>query len=196
MSIDRRLRRDLERDAGRIEVDVDRNLGAVEARARHRGPFSLVPVLAAAALIVVAFTLRLAPAPNSGTPTPAPTSSGTTAPTSPDYAAIAGTYRVSLEAGLEVDDVTGTWTMQLSEDGEVLLTPPASFAGPSLTPTGIGFALDGDRFRTDLFYNDYCRSVGAYSWTRGAGHLTLAPVDEDCPIRRALLSTTPWTELP
>jgi hypothetical protein len=197
VSIDRRLREDLERDAARVSVDVERNLGAVEGRARHRPASNLLPALAAAAIIAVAIAVRLPSAPSTGSPTAAPSIHPTAlATTDPGYAAIAGTYRVALDAVVDGADVRGTWTMELVQDGELVVSPPPTFAGPSQVPTGVSFSLAGDRFRTDLFYNDYCRSVGTYTWSGGDGALQLVPVQDDCAIRRAVLGTTAWTELP
>jgi hypothetical protein len=195
VSIDRRLRRDLERDAERIHIDVERNLGAVQARARPRGVSTWLPAVGAA-VVLVAIAVRFGtPAPVAG-PSVEPSPSGGIASRDAGFAAIAGTYRVSLETGAETPSVSGTWSMRLVDDGEVALTPPATFAGASLAPTGVSFSVSGDRLRTDLFYNDYCRSIGTYTWALASDRLTLVPVDDECAIRRALLGTLPWTRLP
>ena len=86
--------------------------------------------------------------------------------------------------------------MRLQPDGLVLMSPPATFAPGSAGLTGIAFSLTGDRFRVNLFYNDYCNSVGTYTWALQAGRLSLTPVDDTCSIRRTLLATTPWPTSP
>ena len=53
MSFDRRIRDELRRAADAIEPDVDRNLGAVEARARRRDSVSPGLLLGAAVVLVV-----------------------------------------------------------------------------------------------------------------------------------------------
>jgi hypothetical protein len=55
----------------------------------------------------------------------------------------------------------------------------------------VAFSLTGDRFRTNLFYNDYCDSIGSYVWNRAAS-LSFTSVDDSCSIRKTLLATTPW----
>ncbi|MDQ6795278.1 MAG: hypothetical protein M3067_10770 [Chloroflexota bacterium] len=204
MSFDRRLREELRRDAARIEAEVERNLGAVEARARRRGDIPSIGLLAAAAVIALAILLRVGePRPDSGSgaATPAaPSHSTVPSPSGPaNYPQIAGTYTVTLDPtdpAVEHDGLGGLWTMRLQPDGLVLLSPPSTFAPGPGGLTGIAFSLDGDRFRTNLFYNDHCGSAGTYTWSRGAGRLSLTPVGDTCSIRRTLLSTSSWATSP
>jgi hypothetical protein len=201
VSLDRRLRSELERDADRIVPDVERNLGAVEARARGRSSVGTPAIVFAAVVVAVAILLRLgASLPPSGGPSPAPsgpTTSGSAPETSPvpSYAAIAGTYVVTLDpavAAIARDHLGGTWTMRLAADGEIFLSPPATFGSGTNSLSGLAFTLAGDRFRSNIFYNDFCNSIGTYTWALEAGRLSLAPVDETCSIRQELLATLPW----
>jgi hypothetical protein len=201
VSFDRRIRSELERDAHRIVPDVERNLGAVEARARGRSTVGTPALVFAAAVIAVAIVLRLGVSlPPSGGPGPAPsgpTASGSTPSTSPtpSYGAIAGTYVVTLDptvAAIARDHLGGAWTMRLLADGEIFLSPPATFGSGTSSLSGLAFTLAGDRFRSNIFYNDFCNSIGTYTWSLQGGRLSFAPVDETCAIRQELLSTSQW----
>lgn len=202
MSLDRRLRDELRRDADRITTDVDRHLGAVEARSRRRTPVGGLSLVVATAVIALAVGIRLGtfPAQEAGA-TPAP---GTAQPSpsvleaSPQasFDAIAGTYLVTLDSGVPAvasTGIEGTWTMRLVADGEIFLSPPTTFGSGTSSLSGLAFTLAADRFRSNIFYNDFCNSIGTYTWALAGGRLSFAPVDDTCPIRRALLSTTPWT---
>jgi hypothetical protein len=202
MSLDRRLRDELRREAAAIEPDVERHLGAVEARARRRGGIGASTVLLAAAIVVAAIILRV-PDPrlgdgagSSGSPSPvasSPPSPSLSAPVT--YPQIAGTYVAILDgadAAVKRDALGGEWTMRLQPEGVVFLSPPASFVPGASGLSGIAFSLVGDHFRTNLFYNDYCNSIGTYAWSRAVNTLTFTQVDDTCSIRRTLLATTPW----
>ena len=204
MAFDRRLREELRRDAARIDADVERNLGAVEARSRRRNDLPTTGLLAAAAIVVLAVLFRVGE-PRSDTaagPGSSPTAPSSAAPSpsgAATYPQIAGTYTVSLDPtdpAVVREGVGGSWTMRLQPDGLVLMSPPATFAPGNAGLTGIAFSLTGDRFRINLFYNDHCNSVGTYTWALQAGRLSLTPVDDTCSIRRTLLATTPWHTSP
>ena len=216
MSFDDRIRNELEREAARVEPDIERQLGAVEARAaRHRSVGGPTIVLAAA-VVVAALILRTGTGPTqigpgtdrspgpgaSGGPiasaSPASAAPSQLAASAATYPEIAGTYDVVLDpadAAVARDTLGGTWTMRLEADGAVVLTAPSTFtAGAGLT--GIAFSLQADRFRTNLFINDVCGTVGTYTWARSAGSLVLTALSDDCAIRRTLLATKPWTTRP
>jgi hypothetical protein len=205
MSFDRRLRDDLRRDAEHIEANVERSLGAVEARSRRRGNVPGAGLLVAAVIVAVVLLVRVggprsdsypgaASSPTLPEPSAAPSPLGIAT-----YPQIAGTYSASLDPGdpgVARDGLSGRWTMTLKTDGLVVLSPPSTFAPGAGGLTGIAFSLDGDRLRTNLFYNDYCSSVGTYTWALQPGRLLLTPVDDGCSIRRTLLATTPWLTSP
>jgi hypothetical protein len=202
MSLDRRLRDELRQEADAIEPDVERHLGAVEAGARRRSGLGASTLLVAAAIVVAAIILRFPGGFGSG-PAGLPSSSvapsigvSAASPSTPaSYPQIAGTYTATLDPSdvtVKKDGVGGTWTMRLEPTGAVLLSPPASFAPGANGLSGVAFSLDADRFRTSLFYNDYCSSVGNYVWNLAAGALTFTSVDDTCSIRKTLMTTTPW----
>jgi hypothetical protein len=204
--LDRRIRDELQRAAETIHPDVERNLGAVEARVRRGRGVSKSILLVAAVVVLIIVSTRMGgrPSESAGPGASSAPSSTPAASTSPSslpvsYPQIAGTYVVALDpsdAAVKRDGVAGQWTLRLQPDGVALLSAPATFQPGSSGLSGITFALAGDRFRTDLFYNDYCTSIGTYAWSLAQGSLRLTPVDETCPIRRALLSTASWDVAP
>jgi hypothetical protein len=198
VSLDRRLREELSRDAESIVTDVERSLDTVEAGARRRPSVGSPALLAVAVVVAVALAVRLGAsspsAPGGPGASPANAASAT-----PAYDDIAGTYAVTLDpadATVARDGVGGTWTMRLLDDGEVFLSPPATFGEGSSPLSGVAFSLVADRFRTNLFYNTFCSSIGTYTWVLQGGRLSFTPVDETCSVRRTLLSTAPWQASP
>lgn len=155
-------------------------------------------LIVATTVIALALGLRLGAthAPGaSGAPTPTIGPSGGIASPLASYDAIAGTYVLTLDPADPVvanNGIGGTWTMRLAGDGEIFLSPPASFGSGTSSLSGLAFTLAADRFRSNIFYNDFCNSIGTYTWSLIGGNLSFAPVDDTCAIRRALLSTTPW----
>lgn len=202
MSLDRRLRDELRREADRIAPDVERNLGAVESSARRRSPIGAATLLVATAVIALAVGVRLGtvPVPQVGATQTAPASAGpaaTATPAAPNasFGAIAGTYVVTLPSTDPVvaqNHLAGAWTMRLLADGEVFLSPPADFGSGTSSLSGLAFTLAADQFRSNIFYNDFCNSIGTYTWALSGAQLSFAPLDDTCAVRRALLSTAPW----
>lgn len=204
MPLEGRIREELRRAAEAIEPSVERNLGAVEARARRRDAFSAPLLLVAAVVVVLVVAIRLDGGSNQGIggpvgPSPTPPASATPSPTPASYPQIAGTYILKLDASNAAvgrDGLAGQWTLRLQPDGVALLSAPQAFQPGASSLSGITYALAGDRFRTDLFYNDFCSSIGTYTWALGNDRLTFSPVDETCSVRRTLLSTLPWEIAP
>lgn len=204
--LDRRIRDELQRAAETIHPDVERNLGAVEARVRRGGGVSISLLLVAAVVVLIVVSTRLGGGPSdsagpgaSPAPSSTPASSTSSSPLAVSYLQIAGTYVVTLDpsdAAVARDGVAGLWTLRLQPDGVALLSAPQTFQPGASSLSGITYALAGDRFRTDLFYNDFCSSIGTYAWSLAQGSLRLTPVDETCPIRRTLLSTASWDVAP
>jgi hypothetical protein len=196
--IDRRLRNELQRDAERIDPEVERNLGAVEARGRRSSNLGAPMLLAATVVIALVVGLRLVQpeAPSVGaSPTPGPAASGPSASAAASFDAIAGTYLVTLDGTdpvVAANKLAGTWTMRLAADGEIFLSSPETFGSGTGNLSGLAFSLQGDRFRSNIFYNDFCGSIGTYTWARSGGKLSFAPVDDTCQARRTLLATAPW----
>jgi hypothetical protein len=101
VSIDRRLRDELQHDARRVVIDVERNLEEVEARAgRRRGIGTLAPI-AAIALVVFAGAVRFGIGlPGTGGPGPGPSPTSPIPSPTPYFCPTAqGACLGSLEAG-------------------------------------------------------------------------------------------------
>jgi hypothetical protein len=161
-------------------------------------------LLVAAAVIAAAIIVRFGVAPPgvggpspSIAPSPAAFSPVPSAPAS--YTAIAGTYTITLDpsnTAVAKDKLGGTWTIRLAATGEIFLSPPETFGSGTSSLSGLAFTLAGDRFRSNIFYNDHCSAVGTYSWSRAGGELRFSSVGDTCAIRQTLLSTSAWHEAP
>jgi hypothetical protein len=195
MSIDSRLRQGLERSASGATTDLVDDLPDALARGRRRRRV-LVAVRATTVAAVLAIVAVVGPRlvssirneqPAAPTPTP---SLGAT-----DFSAIAGTYTVELsntDATVAANHMAGTWTIQLGRDGAMQLSIPAGFTREGQTPAGNAFTLAASQFRTNLFYNDFCHSIGVYRWQLRGTRLTFTPLSEDCTVRRAIFASQPW----
>jgi hypothetical protein len=221
MAFDRRIREELRAEVQRTRPDLDRQLAIVQARSRGVGSrvgpirraasamaatLQLLTVATIAAVIALVIVLRvLGPLPSGGgvgepSPSlPSAPSSASTPPSPPDFPAIAGTYSATLpstDPAVARDHLAGVWTLTLDRDGTMTLVAPQAFPDSVNGISGVSFSLDGDRFRTDLFFSDYCQSVGAYRWVRAGTRLTLTPDGDTCAIRAQLLTTQPWDAIP
>ncbi|OGO53553.1 MAG: hypothetical protein A2V84_01185 [Chloroflexi bacterium RBG_16_70_13] len=186
MSLDRRLRGALGRAAQTVEPDTDERLRIVldRGRARREQPLGLA-LIGAATIVVLLIGTRYLP----GIQGP-----GVVPAASPDpRAAVAGTYAVTLQPsdpGVTGLGLAGIWSITLQPSGAIDLEPPATFEGSAAT--GHTFAIEGDSFRTDLYYNDYCDSVATYGFVSTSSSLTFTARGDTCEIRLALLATRPW----
>jgi hypothetical protein len=196
------MRGSLRRVADDVVPDVERRLSSTLDRAERRRERMPVALIATATLVLVILVAmpQLSGRPGEVAPSVGDTGvhPGTTAPAvSPDtsrFDAVAGTWRVDLDAGdpgVTELGLAGTWVMTLRGTGAVDLLAPATFAGSRAS--GHAFSLDGSTFRTDLYYNDYCDTVGSYSWRRSEAGLVFEPVADACAIRIALLGARPWS---
>jgi hypothetical protein len=194
MSLDQRLKGALERAADEIDPAVETQLAATIRRANTRRQSPLGLALVAAGVIVLALVgLRVFSVNNNGpaaatqSPSPSPTSII-------DPSLISGSYAVTLDPadpGVTELGMAGRWAISLAESGALDVVPPEAFTGSRAE--GHTFDLSSTEFRTDLYFNDYCDSVGTYEWALSDGQLTLTDTGDDCQIRRVLLSTRPLT---
>jgi len=195
MSIDNRLRQGFERSASSATADLVDDLPNALARGRRRKRV-LVALRATVVLTVVAIVVVAGPrlvsslrTEQPGVPNPTP-SIGTS-----DFSAIAGTYAVELtnaDATVAANRMAGVWTIQLGPDGAMQLSIPGGFSREGQTPAGNAFTLAASQLRTNLFYNDFCHSIGVYRWQLRGTRLTLTPLSEDCAVRQAVLASKPW----
>jgi hypothetical protein len=188
MSLNDRLREGLDRASAAADPDVERSLNTVLARRRRRvrtRRLGLVVAIAGLAALVIAF----------GIPISAGLRSEDRAPTVGVAQQLAADYEVTLsesESASVQPSLAGQWRMRLQTDGQVALTAPDTFAAER-NPLGVSFTADDLTFRTNIFYNDFCTSIGTYSWQLLGQELTFSAVSDSCEIRRVLLTTNPWT---
>jgi hypothetical protein len=148
VSLDRRLRDELQHDARRVEVDVERNLDAVEARARRRNGVGALAPLAAIALVVLVVAVRSGlglpgvggpgSSPNQGSP--APSSTPFSCPTASGAclgSLVPGTYTTSRFAPRIRYTVPAGWVNTQDTRGQVDLSYTAG--GEYTYPDGIKF---------------------------------------------------------
>jgi hypothetical protein len=194
MSIDSRLRRGLERSANGATDDLVDNLpdALVRGRRRRRVIVAAKTTAIVAGLAIVAMEgPRLVGAIRTDQPAATPSPSVTAT----DFSAIAGTYTFELSdaaATVAANHMAGTWTIQLKPDGAIELSVPAGFTREGQAPAGNAFTLAASQLRTNLFFSDFCHSVGVYRWSLRGTRLTFTPLSEDCPVRQAIFASQPW----
>jgi RNA polymerase sigma factor (sigma-70 family) len=177
----------LERESERVALPTDtadRVLERGRRKARNRRAAAL-GVGALLFLVVISIIRAAVPdrEPQPAIPTPTPTTPGS----------VAGSYSVRLTGANDVVrrfGVGGNYTMRLDANGDLELSGPKGFDLPG---DPITFDVSRGRLTTDAFVGRVCDAPGTYQVRLDAGILMLAPVDEDCELRRVLLSTAPWT---
>ena len=193
---DRRLRVAFDRAASTVDPDVELHLDQTLHRASRPTPASVMGTVLAASAATVAFIvfIRLLGVPTGGVGGPSTSPQPTPACSGPN-GVVVGTYSVTLrdsDAGVVTSDLTlaGTWSMTLQPSGAMELVPPATFEGSRAS--GHTYTLDGSTLRTDLYYNDYCSSIGTYAWEASADGLVLMVADDECVLRQTILATRAW----
>ena len=191
MSLDRRLRDDLDRLAARVQPDVEARLLASvhEARQRTRRRGAAV-VLASAAVILGAAIVGPAIWEAVLDPRQGVGSDGSPAPEE----GLSGRYSTLIasdDAEMLENQMNGAWTIEFEDDGILGVEAPSEFAG---TRTGYSFELSADQFRTDLFSADVCSGLvpGTYRWELVGDVVTFTIVEDACTGRAALLTTEAW----
>jgi hypothetical protein len=191
MSLDDRVRTAFDRAASAVEPATEVRLErTLRQRTRGRQESGLANLLAATAVVVaIVVGVRLLGIESTGPGGRTSTSS----PGGPE--AIAGSYQVTLPAtdpAVVVDGLSfaGRWTLVMRDSGVLELEAPPAFEGSRAQ--GHTFSLDATMLRTDLYFNDYCSSLGTYRWILSGGNLRLDVVADDCAVRRTLLATRPW----
>ncbi len=145
---------------------------------RRSGPLVIAAAAAAIAAVVVV------PVVVQDDPRPPPS----VQPTDPARPALVGAWRRTVGPG---EEVSGSWRMELREDGVMVLAAPAS---SSVQTDGISYEATAGDVRFDAFVNDLCAELpaGAYRWSVSEAGLRLTVVDETCAARALVFEGT-WT---
>jgi hypothetical protein len=178
MSLDSRLRADLQEIAETIEPSTEVALRSVLRRRDRRAHVrTLAPrlIAAAAAVLVVAgfVTWRLSGSGEDQTPV-------VKEPRPP-----AGTYGAVLTG-----DLAGDWRLRFGQDTISLLAPDMRVLGTRLARGT--YVIRHGAITTDLLAGPCSGSSGSYAWKKAGEGLAFTVVDDDCDVRVRLLTTSPW----
>ena len=188
MSVDRRLRQALDRSFPNPTPDVDAGLNLVERKARRAKIRDRVVGTAVVVVIAAALT-SMWPLISSFERKPSPGDGG--------RQSLLDSFAVDLSGrggALQAAGLDGPWTIAFNGDGTIRWSPPPG--------SGINDALPRDTFQstdgtlvTSLFQKSLCRGqgVGTYAWSRSGDRLVLRTVDDECALRRVILSAEAWT---
>ncbi len=192
MSLDKRVKDALERSSLIVDPDVRRDLSTVRQRTRRaviRQRITVTLVAAALAALALFFGPRVLDVIRSQRHVPANPPSVSTGP-------LPGSYRADLTgAGGSVasSNVDGVWSMTFNGDGSIVWNPPPGSDLIESLPRDT-YQVSETTFSTNLFARNLCQGsgVGTYGWVRSGGTLTLDATSDDCAVRRAILTSTPW----
>ena len=192
MPLEGRIREEMRRMAADLEPDIEERLAATLRGARRADTRrQLRDALASATVILVVLVVGV---PFIGALRDRSLGVGATpSPTVPVQ--LAGTYAttlVSTDVAVISNRMAGAWTIGFGSNGILAVAPPPGFTG---TSSGYSFNVAGSQFRTVLFGEDVCstRLPGTYRWSISGDRLTFVVVDDSCPGRVALLTSTAWT---
>jgi hypothetical protein len=186
MSFDRRLRDGLDRAASPFDPDVEGSLRSVLVRRRRRVRVRQAAFALATAAVVMASVIGMRIGLGERSADEASSAEGAQQ--------IVGRYEVALSADDSAGvspSLAGRWRIQLNADGTVELAAPDTFRAEQ-NPLGISYAATESAFRTNIFYDNFCLSVGSYTWHRTGSELVFEVLDDACEIRRVLLTSQPW----
>ena len=186
MSFDGRLREGLDRAASPFDPDIEGALQSVLARRRRRVRVRQAALVLATAVAVAALVLGVRIGPGARLADEASSADG--------IEQIFGRYEVALTADDNAGvspSLAGRWEMQLNANGTVDLAAPDTFRAEQ-NPLGISYTATESAFRTNIFYDNFCLSVGSYTWRRSIDGLVFEVMVDACEIRRVLLTSRPW----
>jgi hypothetical protein len=188
MSVDRRLRNELNRDASKIDFDIERSLGTVVVGGRRKIWMRRAGriVVVAAVVAIVAFAgpaamdvIRHQHERPAG-PRPAPVD-------------IVGTYATTLQPtdvrGTAALRLQGLWQITVRGDGLITVVPPP---GARVSTLRSQYQVEDDRILTTAFANNTCSGVGVYRWSRAGSTLRFTLVSDACKLRVMVFTAHPW----
>ena len=181
MTSERRLRWRLRRLAADVDPDVEermqRSVAAAGLGRRPRNVAALVLQTAAVAAFAIVVLVQIASRP--------------TGPAANGSAVLGGAWTTSIASADPGTGITGTWTIQFPSTGVLEVTPPSGFTSPY---SGYSFRQTGDELRTDLLGESLCSGLapGTYRLDRTTDSLRFVVVNDACPARIELLTSTTW----
>jgi hypothetical protein len=192
MSLDKRVKDALERTSLSVDPDVPRDLSSVRRKTRRaviRQRMTVTLVAAALAAVAVFLGPRVLDVIRSQRQVPA-------GPPSVAAGPLPGLYRVDLTGAggpIASSSVDGAWSMTFNGDGSIVWNPPPGSGLIESLPRDT-YQVSGTTFSTNLFARSLCQGsgIGTYGWVRSGGTLTLDATSDDCAVRRAILTSTPW----
>ncbi len=192
MSLDKRMKDALERTSLIVNPDVQRDLSSVHRKTRRaviRQRITATLVAAALAALALFFGPRVLDVIRNQRHVPA---------SPPPVAAgpLPGSYRVDLTGAggsIASSRVDGAWSMTFDGDGSIVWNPPPGSGLIESLPRDT-YQVSGATLSTNLFARSLCQGsgIGTYGWVRSGGTLTLDATSDDCAVRRAILTSTPW----
>jgi hypothetical protein len=193
MSIDGRLRTELDRDASRVDVDVDRVLDTTISRGRRAVRIRRVSRIVLVAAIAVMIALA-GPAVVDVLRDQQRSHDREPASRSPVAGSLVGTYATTIRAvdviGGGTQRFQGLWQLTVRGDGLITVVPPP---GAQVATLRSEYQLDGDRLLTTAFTSETCSGVGVYRISRQASTLSLTVVSDACELRTTVFASHPWT---
>ena len=192
MSLDKRVRDALERTSLSVDPDVPRDLSSVRRKTR-RAVIRQRITIALVASGLVALAVFLGPGVldviRSQRQVPANPPSVAAGP-------LPGSYSVDLTGAggsIASSRVDGAWSVTFNGDGSIVWNPPPGSGLIEDLPRDT-YQVSGNTLSTNLFARSLCQGsgIGTYGWVRSGGTLTLDARSDDCAVRRAILTSTPW----
>lgn len=181
MSTEDRLRQALADQADWVQPATESSLSRLWVRERRRkvGRAFAVAVVLLVCLIGGAVLVGV----DDHYPVAVPVAGGTRG-----SASLEGTFaaRVATPKAL-----AGRWTLRLTADGNLKVTPPPSYQG---LVSGELYSATADEFRTTLFQSDVCSGsrVGAYRWQTTRAGVEFSVRDDPCAARTAFFDDNTW----
>jgi hypothetical protein len=179
MSLDSRLRADLQEVARTIEPSTEAALESIlqrhdrSARIRRLAPRV---VAAVAAVLVVAGVVTWRVSGSHGDDEP---------PIVKEPRVPAGTYGATLTG-----DLAGPWRLRFGKTSVSLVAPDAAVLGTRLAAGT--YDIRAGAITTDLLADGPCSGPGSYTWRRVDGDLAFTVLDDDCDLRFRLLTGSAW----
>jgi hypothetical protein len=191
MSVERRLREGLVRNAEAFDPQVERRLATLASRHRRRRRLRWAAAVVAAAAALATGALVAPGLLGERSHTEQVEVGLPTVSASPGQL-LTGSYRTTVPAATGVvtsASLAGRWALTLRADGTMTIRAPAAYTG---VLSGALFSSTSTGFRSNVFDQDLCSGLGvaSYRWTRSGSALRFAVSDDTCAGRVAVFTST------